>query len=364
MDGDDRPPPTGPVAAPAARAELLQRQLMELECLAAMYPREGDHQRVEVLSAAAARDAGELVEAWEATGEAPGLDVLNALAPLSVALTVPVQRETADEASDGGKHLHHPTSGTITMWATLPAEYPTAAPTLKLSATHLPRDAVRDISDKVEALAEQRTAALASDGAECLAELAQEMSDAAAAAAAAAARVDAEAPDADEADEADGACHAVVRIDHMNDSSGYVKRLQKWATQLGLAARLFYAAQKDGKDGKGASAARCGKGPPRGGRVEGVYVVLGGDGEAVQGFLTRLRTEVVDVDGKGNKCRERQSTVMCRRAASQVKPGQDPVPAFEGFECEAYEGGDALEERLAAFNLLHVGAGTQRFQPT
>ena len=98
--------------------------------------------------------------------------------------------------------------------------------------------------------------------------------------------------------------------------------------------------------------------------MEGVYVVLGGDGDAVQGFLTRLRTEVVDVDSKGNKCRERQSTVMCRRSAAQVKPGQEPVPEFDGFQCEEYGGDDALEGLLARFNLLHVGSGTQRFQPT
>jgi hypothetical protein len=55
---------------------------------------------------------------------------------------------------------------------------------------------------------------------------------------------------------------------------------------------------------------------------------------------------------------------MCRRAASQVKPGQESVPEFEGFQCEQYGGADALEGVLARFNLLHVGAGTERFQPT
>jgi solute carrier family 25 carnitine/acylcarnitine transporter 20/29 len=98
--------------------------------------------------------------------------------------------------------------------------------------------------------------------------------------------------------------------------------------------------------------------------VEGVYVVLGGDGESIQSFLTRLRTEFVDVDAKGAKCKERKSTVMCRRAAGTVKPGEEPVPEFNGFECERYSGAEELEEVLARFNLLHVGAGTQRFQPT
>jgi len=40
------------------------------------------------------------------------------------------------------------------------------------------------------------------------------------------------------------------------------------------------------------------------------------------------------------------------------------VPAFEGFRCEEYGGGRALEGVLARFHLLHVGSGSQRFQPT
>ena len=40
------------------------------------------------------------------------------------------------------------------------------------------------------------------------------------------------------------------------------------------------------------------------------------------------------------------------------------MPVFNGFECERYSGAEELEEALARFNLLHVGAGTQRFQPT
>ena len=55
-------------------------------------------------------------------------------------------------------------------------------------------------------------------------------------------------------------------------------------------------------------------------------MVLGGDGMRAR-ILTRLRTEVVDVDAKGNKCRERQTTEC--GTASQV-PGQDPVPEFDG----------------------------------
>ena len=96
--------------------------------------------------------------------------------------------------------------------------------------------------------------------------------------------------------------------------------------------------------------------------MEGVFVVLGGDGDGVQTFLTRLRTEMVDVDAKGNKCRERQSTTLCRRRADRTKTGRARVRISTGSARRYVGGNDALERLLARFNLLHVGAGTERFQ--
>lgn len=352
-----------PPADPADAVELLHRQLMELEVLEAMYPREGDA-GVEVLNPTAADAARAAVDAWESSGEPPTDAVLNDIPPLRAALTLHVPGGDGDDR------------GAVTLRATLPPGYPREAPALELSASVLPRDVAADVLAKLRALADERTAALGDDGAECLMDLAQEAQDAAAAAAAERAR-ERPAPSsrhaADDADD-DVECHAVIRIDHMNDSSGYVKKLQRWCAQLGLSARLFYALPGGGagfsaggdddpeapEDGRGSSGM---VGPPPGGRVEGVFVVLGGDGDGVQTFLTRLRTETVDVDAKGNKCRERQSTTLCRRRADQTKTGQARVPEFDGFQCERYVGGnDALERLLARFNLLHVGAGTERFQ--
>jgi hypothetical protein len=170
----------------------------------------------------------------------------------------------------------------------------------------------------------------------------------------------------------------------MNDSKGYVRTLQKWCANLGLDARMFWSEpsgvptaasdvtsrpQKswtsEDVDGEPETTARGVVGPPTGGRVENVFVVVGGDGDDVQKFLARLRTEFIDVDSKGNKCRERQSTVLCRRFASQTKQGESPVPHFAGFECEKVVGGNrALEGILKRFNLLHVGTGADRFQAT
>ena len=117
----------------------------------------------------------------------------------------------------------------------------------------------------------------------------------------------------------------------MNDSSGYVKKLRKWAAALGLAVRLFYAEEGRGADATATAPADeddSDDRPPSGGRVEGVFVVLAGEDDAIGGFLARLRTEMVDVDSRGAKCRERKSEVLCRRRAGEVKAGDDARCAF------------------------------------
>ena len=365
----DRPAPMSAGTDPAAidAVELLQRRLMECECMSAMYGEDagGDAgSSFEVCNPDVASALTAVVDAWEASGTAAAAALsMDALPLLRVSLTIAVP-----SSDDGGPSAAR---GSVTMNASLPNEYPSREPpSLELSATRLSRTAIADILNKLESYAAARTVEQATrgcDGHECLSELAQELSDLSARAAdedetrRAAAANDRDG-DGDEAT-AEGPSHAVVRIDHMNDSKGYTKTLQKWSQQLGVDVRMFY--ERSPKAASGAETGALDKvGPPTGGRVEGVYVVLAGDGESIQSFLTRLRTEFVDVDAKGAKCKERKSTVMCRRAAGTVKPGEEPVPEFNGFECERYSGAEELEEVLARFNLLHVGAGTQRFQPT
>ena len=137
--------------------------------------------------------------------------------------------------------------------------------------------------------------------------------------------------------------HAVVRIDHMNDSVGYVKLLKKWCEGEGLGARALH---------KPATAS---------GRIEGVFVALSGPNDGIKSFLQRLRTELVDVDSKGVRCRERKATTLCHRKRSTVKPGERAVESFHGFELIPYDTEGQLEDALAKLNLLHVGDGASRF---
>ena len=84
-------------------------------------------------------------------------------------------------------------------------------------------------------------------------------------------------------------CAAVIMIDHMNDAKGYMKKLRKWTDQLGARGLLWW---------------RMG---PR--RVESVVVLLAGRASVLKAFVTRLRTQYVDVNSRGDRCREKQSRV-------------------------------------------------------
>jgi hypothetical protein len=140
--------------------------------------------------------------------------------------------------------------------------------------------------------------------------------------------------------------HAVIRIDHMNDSVGYLKSLGRWCDAEGLGCRAFHKPPTD-ENGKR--------------RVEGVFLALSGSNEGIKSFAQRLRTEFVDVDRHGVKCKERKSTVLAHRKNSTVKEGERAVEAFEGFETMRYDTEEELERGLASLNVLHVGDGSQRF---
>jgi len=119
------------------------------------------------------------------------------------------------------------------------------------------------------------------------------------------------------------------------------KSLKKWCEQLGLAARVYY---------REAGTAKAS------GRVEAVVVVLEGPEDGVGSWLTRLRSEYVDVDGRGGKCKERKSTVLCRREADEATGTR-----LDGWETTVYEEEGTLETALAGMDLLHVGLGATRW---
>lgn len=85
----------------------------------------------------------------------------------------------------------------------------------------------------------------------------------------------------------------LLHFDHMNDYKGYTKLLQKWCGQLRLGGVIFLSLHCD----------------PRPRHIFAVLdspTTMGGTGE----FLTRLRTLNVDVNMRGQPCKERMSTVV------------------------------------------------------
>ena len=149
----------------------------------------------------------------------------------------------------------------------------------------------------------------------------------------------------DEEEETD--YHAVISIDHMNESREYLRAMKKWCESNGLSARVYHKPPCGGESGK---------------RVEGVMIALRGSNDGIKSFMTRLRTDLVDVDSRGNRCKERNATLLCHRKSTTVKEGERPIADFDGFVVEEpYRDEIALEDALAKLNLLHVGDGSQRF---
>ena len=83
----------------------------------------------------------------------------------------------------------------------------------------------------------------------------------------------------------------LLHFDHMNDYRGYTKLLNKWTKQLKLGGAIFLSLH-------------C-KPRPR-----HIFAVLDAPNGGTSEFLHRLRTQNVDVNMRGQPCKERMSTVV------------------------------------------------------
>jgi len=119
----------------------------------------------------------------------------------------------------------------------------------------------------------------------------------------------------------------VVAIDHMNDRTGYMRILAKWATQLGLGGRLWYTV--------GRARQAC-----------DIVLVLHGTAEASKLFLQRLRAEHVDVNRAGKPCKERQATVL-----QPGEPLDGNRSALHGWAVAEYSQESDLHAQLLAEGL-------------
>jgi len=296
----------------------LRRRVDEIEALIAIF---GD-ENIEVEDSDAYADAARALDANEEACS-------TTTAAFCIKCTV-----TDDDADDDGRAK---ASARCVVSLKLPSGYPEDAclDVVSIMSDDLSRETVATL------LADARSRTASTRGDECAFETLTDITEAFKShMATARATVENQADE-----EVDEEFHAMVKIDHMNDSKAYLTTLKKWADALGLGVRVFHKPQSTGVK-----------------RIEGVFVALWGSNESIKTFLTRLRTELVDVDARGAKCKERQSTVLCHRSSKTVKVGENAVEMFEGFVVEdPYPDEDALEAQLARLNLLHVGDGSQRF---
>lgn len=95
-------------------------------------------------------------------------------------------------------------------------------------------------------------------------------------------------------------------VDHMNQPSGYLKRLEKWSQQLGLRCLVFIT-DTDLNSKKPSMT------PPLNSRIKHIFVILQclvSNEDNIEQFTVNLRTQIVDVHADGTPCKERKSQVL------------------------------------------------------
>ena len=250
----------------------------------------------------------------------------------------------ADSAAGGGEEERSFVlrAGGASLRVTLPALYPLEQlPLISLSCPSARPEPLAEAARELEATAAQG----ATGGMESCSELAQRFLELVAAGALSAPAKAAPAPTGEQRPRAADAARReelIVRLDHMNNAPAYMRRLEEWAAGGGYAGVLLYA--EAGQS-----------------RARDVIVVLQGECGELSSFLQRLRTELVDVDGKGRRCKERCSTVLCRRPAGTFKEGYRTAAELRGWRVARYASAEERDELLDELGVLHVGSGAERF---
>ena len=195
-----------------------------------------------------------------------------------------------------------------TLHLTLPPGYPeAAAPQASVVCAALDNAASRDINASLAATGRVHTIESA-DGQECLYQLASELEEKLGARLAAAAEEKDAAASTTPEDERP-LSQVLLFIDHMNDSTTYLKKVDGWASDLGLTGLILYRMRT-----KPVNATSAGASVNPKGRAEDIFVFLESRGEdGTRDFLTRLRTSKMTSQDR----HERKSTVLWNRLLSE-----------------------------------------------
>jgi solute carrier family 25 carnitine/acylcarnitine transporter 20/29 len=192
---------------------------------------------------------------------------------------------------------------------TLPHAYPNkSAPCLSLTSDAMSRAEQDVLLSQLRRISKERTMK-GDDGEECLLDLIQELQD----------LHDTHKEQASVLLETPVVPNGmlVLWIDHMNDFNGYTKKVQQFAQSEGLVGTLYFTKRA---------------------RAEDVCVVLQGEPSRVSGFMAKLRTNYVDLNSKGLKCKERKMRVLYQSHA----PGDACLDVGPSVVCTEYSGKDEL----------------------
>eukprot|EP00198_Chlamydomonas_reinhardtii_P012318 XP_001701655.1 predicted protein [Chlamydomonas reinhardtii] len=113
----------------------------------------------------------------------------------------------------------------------------------------------------------------------------------------------------------------LVKLDHMHNRGMYCRTLAAWVKELGLTGRLVFG--------------------PSGLLLE----LLTGPPARLRAYLVRHRTEAVDVDSRGRKCKERMMEVIGQRAC-----GNGPSSSNSGGGCGQRAFTDYREVQLSSLD--------------
>jgi hypothetical protein len=131
----------------------------------------------------------------------------------------------------------------------------------------------------------------------------------------------------------------LLRIDHMNDTTAYIKKLQGWIFDLGLRGRMFYRIRDTPCN---ASSGGSKLTPKR--RAENIVLLL--EGEQTAAFMKLLRTARLTSQDR----REKKSSIVWETCSREETPVAGP-----SWEAMQYGDWSDLTEQWASLGLQEKG---------
>lgn len=125
----------------------------------------------------------------------------------------------------------------------------------------------------------------------------------------------------------------LLKLDHMRQKKSYSDIIRSWADELELRGGLLF-------------------GP--GGRL--ILIVLVGSAVSCKEYLRRHRTQTVDVDSTGRKCKEKMLDILWEGATDVIK--QLTRESIKGFEIVEFESRDEVKKKLVQLGVPEVLASS------